>query len=188
MLSTGGALTERCAHTTPTEPFPCDARRQAKWALDVIVARGGLPYTTSPYPFSPFPAALLPLRLRIGKLRGRVTAPILLTSPGAPDNEIIMDSTAIARWADARIGGTAGKGGALFPPEHEHELERCGLSRGAQCASPPGGQRGGIGAQRNCTESGRVEPLAPMVPCGLIAGGPSLQLGVDNTLMTIIAS
>jgi hypothetical protein len=79
---------------------------------------------------------LLPLRLRIKKLRGRVTAPILLTSPGAPDNEIIMDSTAIARWADARSGGAAGKGGALFPPEHEHELERCGLSWGSPGAPP----------------------------------------------------
>ncbi|KIY97418.1 hypothetical protein MNEG_10545 [Monoraphidium neglectum] len=97
---------------------------RAKWALDVIADRGGPPHTTSAYPFSPFAVTMLPLRLRIGKLRGRVTAPILLTSPGAPDNEVIMDSTALVRWADARGGGAAGKGGSLFPPEHEQELER----------------------------------------------------------------
>lgn len=55
--------------------------QQAKWALD----HHSISYKTTPYAINPFYLMQLPLRLRIGRLRGPITAPILLnsSSPGS---------------------------------------------------------------------------------------------------------
>src|SRR5580698_1853504 len=76
---------------------------KARWALDV---RRVL-YTFRPYqPILGEPA----LRLKLGRLRGRVSVPVLTLD----DGRVLADSADIARWADGR-----GEGPRLFPPEHE---------------------------------------------------------------------
>jgi glutathione S-transferase len=54
------------------------------------------------------------LRVRVRRLRGKVTVPVLFDG-GAP----LMDSFAIARWADRR-----GSGATLFPAGRDAEIER----------------------------------------------------------------
>ncbi|AUX24096.1 hypothetical protein SOCEGT47_046290 [Sorangium cellulosum] len=81
---------------------------KARWALDVR----RVPYTFRHYqPMIGEPA----LRLKLRRLRGRVTVPVLTTD----DGRVLTDSADIARWADGR-----GEGPALFPAEHEAEIAR----------------------------------------------------------------
>lgn len=47
---------------------------QAKWALDAA----GVDYSITPYALSPFYVFELPLRWRLGRLTGKITAPIML--------------------------------------------------------------------------------------------------------------
>ncbi|MCC6555819.1 MAG: glutathione S-transferase [Polyangiaceae bacterium] len=80
---------------------------KARWALD---ARR-IPYTYRPYqPLVGEPA----LRVKLRRLGGRVTVPVLTTDEG----RVIADSTEIARWADGR-----GEGPRLFPAEHEAAIQ-----------------------------------------------------------------
>lgn len=80
---------------------------KAKWALDHHrVAYRAVPYL--PMLGEPL------LRLRAGRLRGRVSVPMLLTSEGA-----LTDSLDIARYAD-RVG----RGAPLFAREHEDEIAK----------------------------------------------------------------
>src|SRR5690349_1207690 len=72
---------------------------KARWALD----HHGVAYRNEVYlPMLGEPA----LRLRTGRLRGRITVPVLIEEDGPP----VMDSIAIARHADA-----LGPGEKLFP-------------------------------------------------------------------------
>lgn len=80
---------------------------KAKWALDHHRVRYRLG-THLPMLGEPL------LRLRTGRWSGKVSVPILLTEAGA-----VMESDAIARWADAH-----GEGEPLFPPGLEAEIER----------------------------------------------------------------
>jgi glutathione S-transferase len=76
---------------------------KARWALDVR----RVPYTFRHYqPLVGEPA----LRVKLGRLRGRVTVPVLTTDDGG----VLADSMDIARWSDGR-----GEGPRLFPAEHE---------------------------------------------------------------------
>src|SRR5689334_3306739 len=76
---------------------------KARWALDVR----RVPYRFRHYePLIGEPA----LRLKLRRLTGRVTVPVLT----AGDGRVVADSADIARWADGR-----GEGPLLFPPEHE---------------------------------------------------------------------
>jgi glutathione S-transferase len=75
---------------------------KARWALDVR----RVPYRYRVYsPLLGEPA----LRLKVRRLRGAVTVPVLTTD----DGHTLTDSTEIARWADGR-----GDGPVLFPEEH----------------------------------------------------------------------
>jgi hypothetical protein len=60
-------LSHSCAAGGPT-------LLQAKWALDA----SGVPYKQTPWPMSTSYLGELPLRWRLGRLTGRITAPILL--------------------------------------------------------------------------------------------------------------
>jgi glutathione S-transferase len=81
---------------------------KARWALDVR----GVPYDYRRYqPLLGEPA----LRVKLRRVRGRVTVPVLTTDDGV----VLSDSTDIARWADAR-----GEGPSLFPAEHEEAIAR----------------------------------------------------------------
>jgi glutathione S-transferase len=76
---------------------------KARFALDVR----RVPYTFRHYePLIGEPA----LRLKLRRLTGRVTVPVLTLD----DGRVLADSLDIARWADGR-----GEGPRLFPPEHE---------------------------------------------------------------------
>jgi glutathione S-transferase len=76
---------------------------KARWALE---ARG-IAYTKRLY--QPL-LGELGLRRKLGRWRGTVSVPVLTTD----DGDVIADSAAIARWADAR-----GSGPTLFPAEHD---------------------------------------------------------------------
>ena len=81
---------------------------KARWALD---ARR-IPYSFRHYqPLLGEPA----LRVKLRKLTGRVSVPVLTTDEG----RVIADSAEIARWADSR-----GEGPALFPAGHEAAVAR----------------------------------------------------------------
>ena len=81
---------------------------KARWALD---ARR-VPYAYRVYqPIAGEPA----LRVKLRRLRGRVTVPVLTTDAG----DVLTDSVDIARWADGR-----GEGPTLFPPEHADTIAR----------------------------------------------------------------
>src|SRR5579862_2703814 len=81
---------------------------KARWALDVR----RVPYTYRVYqPIVGEPA----LRMKVGRLRGKVTVPVLTTDDGT----VLADSAAIARWADGR-----GEGAPLFPAEHAAAIAR----------------------------------------------------------------
>lgn len=81
---------------------------KARWALDVR----RVPYTSRLYqPLLGEPA----LRLKLRRLRGRVTVPVLTTD----DGQVLADSAEIARWADQR-----GDGPRLFPNEQEAAIAR----------------------------------------------------------------
>jgi glutathione S-transferase len=81
---------------------------KARFALD---ARK-VPYRSRLYqPLLGEPA----LRVKLRKLLGNVTVPVLTTD----DGRVLADSADIARWADTR-----GEGPKLFPPEHEAEIAR----------------------------------------------------------------
>jgi glutathione S-transferase len=81
---------------------------KARWALD---ARR-VPYAYRVYqPLLGEPA----LRMKVRRMRGRVTVPVLTTDGG----EVLTDSLDIARWADAR-----GEGPTLFPLEHASTIAR----------------------------------------------------------------
>lgn len=80
---------------------------KAQWALDVR----GIQYRYRVYqPLLGEPE----LRLKLRRLRGKVTVPLL--TDGA---EVVADSTDIARWADSR-----GSGPMLFPAEHAGAIAR----------------------------------------------------------------
>ncbi len=53
--------------------------RQARWALQLL----GVDFTETPYNMPPFYLAELPLRLRMRKLTGRISAPIFFPNEGA---------------------------------------------------------------------------------------------------------
>ena len=75
---------------------------KARWALD----HRGVPYSYAEY----LPMlGELPLRVRAGKMRGKITVPILFDG-----ERVLDDSFAIARFADA-----SGSGARLFPHAHE---------------------------------------------------------------------
>jgi glutathione S-transferase len=81
---------------------------KARWALD----RRGVPYTFQYYqPLLGEPG----LRIKLRRLRGRVSVPVLVPATGAA----IDDSTRIARWAN-----TQGQGDDLFPAAHAQEVDR----------------------------------------------------------------
>jgi glutathione S-transferase len=81
---------------------------KARWALDVRQ----VPYTFRHYqPLVGEPA----LRVKLRRLRGRITVPVLTTD----DGRVLGDSMAIARWSDAH-----GKGPRLFPEEHDAAIAR----------------------------------------------------------------
>lgn len=81
---------------------------RARWALD---ARA-IDYRMRPYsPVVGEPA----LRLKLRRLRGNVTVPVLTTM----DGRVLGDSTDIARWADGR-----GAGPTLFPADHALAMAR----------------------------------------------------------------
>jgi glutathione S-transferase len=81
---------------------------KARFALDFR----RVPYTFRHYqPLIGEPA----LRLKLRRLGGRVTVPVLTTDQG----HVLGDSSDIARWADGR-----GVGPSLFPPEHEEAIGR----------------------------------------------------------------
>jgi glutathione S-transferase len=116
---------------------------KARWALDVR----HVPYAYRVYqPLLGEPA----LRMKVGRLRGRVTVPVLTTD----DGEVLTDSADIARWADQR-----GDGPSLFPREHLEAIARfVDLSERA------------LDAARALTLSrmlGDDLALAEMVPAGL---------------------
>eukprot|EP00879_Flechtneria_rotunda_P012585 GHRR01013142.1.p1 GENE.GHRR01013142.1~~GHRR01013142.1.p1 ORF type:complete len:251 (+),score=69.89 GHRR01013142.1:324-1076(+) len=88
---------------------------QAKWALDAA----GVDYNLSAYPSgTAFYIQELPLRWRLGRLTGKITAPIFL--PKGNPREVIMDSTAVARWADEHSSNP----GKLFPKGAAEESKR----------------------------------------------------------------
>jgi glutathione S-transferase len=81
---------------------------KARWALDVR----HVPYTSRLYqPLIGEPA----LRVKLRRLSGRVTVPVLTTD----DGRVLADSVEIARWADQH-----GDGPRLFPREEEAAVAR----------------------------------------------------------------
>jgi glutathione S-transferase len=91
---------------------------KARWALD----HRGIDYRTEEYtPMLGEPA----LRLRTGKLRGRISVPVLFD-----DGKTILDSIEIARHGDALAGGAV-----LFPTGKDAEIEEWNArSEGAMSA------------------------------------------------------
>jgi glutathione S-transferase len=81
---------------------------KARWALEVR----RVPFTFRVYqPLLGEPA----LRLKLRRLTGRVSVPVLTTDDGC----VLSDSADIARWADEH-----GDGARLFPAEHEGAIAR----------------------------------------------------------------
>ena len=92
---------------------------KARWALDVR----RVPYTFRHYqPLIGEPA----LRLKLRRLTGRVTVPVLTLD----DGRVLADSADIARWADGR-----GEGPRLFPAEHEAAIAASSPCRSAALAA-----------------------------------------------------
>jgi glutathione S-transferase len=81
---------------------------KARWALE---ARR-VPFTYRRY--SPLLGEPM-LRVKLRRLRGPVTVPVLIDDDGA----VMPDSAEIARWADAR-----GEGPVLFPPGEDVRMTR----------------------------------------------------------------
>jgi len=81
---------------------------KARWALELRHV---------PYRFRHYQPLIgeLALRVKVRKLTGRVTVPVLTTDDGA----VLSESLDIARWADRR-----GDGPRLFPEDQVAEVER----------------------------------------------------------------
>jgi glutathione S-transferase len=134
---------------------------KACWALEVR----GIPYTFRRY--APL-IGELGLRRKLGRWRGKVSVPVLTDDTGA----VIVDSAAIARWADDH-----GSGPRMFPPGHhatvDHfvELSERGLSAGRA-----------VSLRRVVDDPAAVRELVPpalrKVPGALALG----RVGVRRTL------
>lgn len=116
------------------------------------------------------------LRIAQRELAGPVSVPILTTDEGA----VIADSAQIARWADRR-----GEGPALFPIEHDAEIDRVvALSERA------------LGAGRALSLGRMLEDHAALMemvprPVARVAGGAAATiaaLGIRRTLRKYGAS
>jgi glutathione S-transferase len=131
---------------------------RARWALE----RRGVPYRFVPY--SPMLGELA-LRRKLGRWRGVVSVPVLT----ADDGEVIPDSVAIARWADAR-----GTGESLFPPGVEPWIERsnAGLEAGRA-----------LSLRRVMTVPGAAAEMVPRRLRGLLGplAGPVGRIGIVRT-------
>ncbi len=135
---------------------------KARWALEVR----RVPYTKRHYaPLLGEPA----LRLKLRRLTGTVTVPVLTTD----DGRVLADSADIARWANGR-----GEGPDLFPPEQEAAVARwVEVSERGMAAGRA------LSLRRMLADD---EALAEMVPRPLRALGPAAvrigALGVARTL------
>ncbi|MFT3765401.1 MAG: glutathione S-transferase [Minicystis sp.] len=136
---------------------------KARWALDVR----RVPYRLRHYqPLIGEPA----LRLKLRRLAGRVSVPVLTTE----DGRVIADSADIARWADAR-----GEGPTLFPAEHEAAIDRfVALSERAMAAGR------GLSLERMLADDAALAEMVPgpirrtLGPIAVRVG----RLGVARTL------
>jgi glutathione S-transferase len=115
----------------------------------------------------------LQLRRLLGKLRGTVSVPVLVTSSGP-----ISDSLAIARYAAAK-GQEQARKNRLFPPEHEAQIARYNaLSESGLAAGRA------LALQRLLQDPAGLSELVPRKLRGALGGlTPKLgAVGIKRTL------